>query len=62
MHGLDLVLYSHRKEHLRDGVRTRVISKGKIPSTRGSEAGQTCDAASCWIASSTLPFELFRPG
>ena len=34
MHRLDLGLYSHPKEFWGNGVRTHVISKGKIPSTR----------------------------
>ena len=32
-HRLDLGLYSHPKEFLRNGVRTHVNSEGKIPST-----------------------------
>ena len=34
-------------------VRTHVNSKGKIPSTEGSEQDWTCDAASCRTASPT---------
>ena len=33
VHRLDLCLYSHSKEFLRNGARTHVNSKGKIPST-----------------------------
>ena len=43
---LDLGLYAHPKEFLGNGVRTHVNSKGKIPSTRGSEEGRTRAAAS----------------
>ena len=46
MHRLDLGLYSHLKEILGNGVRTHVNSLEEIPSTRGSEEGQTRDAAS----------------
>ena len=46
VHRLDLGLYSHPKEFLGNGVRTHVISKGKIPSTGGSEEGQTRNTAS----------------
>ena len=50
VHGLD-----HSSERvLEKGARTYVNSKGKIPSTRGSEEGWTCAAASCRIASPTL--------
>ena len=37
LHRLDLSLYSHLKEFLGNGVRIHVNSKGKIPSTGGSE-------------------------
>ena len=43
---LDLDLYSHLKDLLGNGVRTHVNSKGKIPSTGGSEEDRTCDTAS----------------
>ena len=36
-----------------NGVRTHVNSKGKIPSTGGSEKGRTCDAVSHRTASPT---------
>ena len=36
---LDLSLYSYPKEFLGSGVRTHVNSKGKVPSTGGSEEG-----------------------
>ena len=45
VHILDLSLYSHPKEFVGNGGRTHVNSKGKIPSTGGSEEGQNCDAA-----------------
>ena len=45
VHRLDLGLYSHLKEFLGNGVINHVNSKGKIPSTGGSEKGQTRDAA-----------------
>ena len=44
-HRLDLGLYSHPAEFMGNGVRNHVNSKGKIPSTRRSEKGRTCDAA-----------------
>ena len=37
MHRLNLGLYSHPKEFLGNGVRARVNSKGKIPSTGGKK-------------------------
>ena len=37
VHRLDMGLCSHWKELLGNGVRNHVNSKGKIPSTRGSE-------------------------
>ena len=46
VHRLDLVLYTHPKEFLRNGVRTHVNSKEKIPSTGDSEKGRIHDAAS----------------
>ena len=52
VHRLDLGLYSHPKEFWGNGVRTHVNSKGKIPSTRGSEV-RTCHAASCRTVSPT---------
>ena len=45
-HRLDLRLDSHPKEFLRNGVRTHVNSKSKIPSTRGSAEDTTHVAAS----------------
>ena len=45
VHRLDLSLDSHPKKFLGNGVRTHVNSKGKIPSTGGSEEGHTRDAA-----------------
>ena len=39
MHRLDLAFYSHRKEFWGNGVRIRVNSMGKIPSTGDSEEG-----------------------
>ena len=53
VHRLDLGLYSHPKEFGGNGVRTHVNSKGKIPSTRGSEEDRTHDDASRSTASST---------
>ena len=50
---LDFGLYSHSREFWGNGVRTHVNSKGKIPSTRGSEEGQTCNSASCRTVSPT---------
>ena len=41
VHRLDLGLYSHPKEFLGNGVRTRVNSKGKITSTGGAEEDRT---------------------
>ena len=46
LHKLDLSLYSHPKEFVGNGVRTHVDSKGKFPSTRGSEEGVPRAAAS----------------
>ena len=46
VHRLALDLYSHPKEFGGNGVRTHVKSKGKVPSTRGSEEDQTRAAAS----------------
>ena len=46
-----LGVYSHLQELLGNGVRTLVNSKGKIPSTRGSDQGQTHNAASHKTAS-----------
>ena len=46
VHRLYPCLYSHPKDFSGNGVRTHVNSKGKIPSTRGSEEGRTHDAAS----------------
>ena len=37
----------------RNGVRSHASSKGKFPSTRGSEEDQTHDAASCTTLSQT---------
>ena len=54
VHGLDVGLYSHPKEFLENGVRTHENSKGKIPSTGGSEDGQTRDSASRRTASPML--------
>ena len=53
-------LCSHLKEFLGNGVRTHVNSKGKIPSTRGSEDGQTCDCIMQDSEPNTLPTELFQ--
>ena len=47
VHRLGLSLYAHPKEFVGNGVKTHVNSKGKIPSTGGSEEGWTCDSASC---------------
>ena len=48
---------------LGNGVWTHVNSKGKIHSTRGSEKGQTHDAASCRTASQThYQLSYSRPG
>ena len=51
--GLDLGLCFHPKEFWGNGVRTHVNSKGKIPSTGGSEEVRTRDAASRRTASPT---------
>ena len=62
VHRIDLSLYPHPKESFSgSGVRTHANSKGKIPSTRGSEEGWTRDAASRRTASPTLPTEQFQP-
>ena len=53
MHRLDLRLYSHPKKFLENGVRTHVISKGKIPSAGNSEEDETHDTASRRTASPT---------
>ena len=53
VHRLDFSLYSHPKEFWGSGVRTHVNSKGKYPSTGGSEEVQTRDAASRRTASPT---------
>ena len=53
VHRLDHCLYSHLKEFSWNGVRTHVNSKGKIPSTRGSEEDWTRGAASHSTASPT---------
>ena len=53
VHRLDLGLYSHLKEFLGDRVENHVSSKGKIPSTGGSEESRTCNAASCRLAHPT---------
>ena len=45
VHRLDLGLYSHPKESLKNGVRIHVNSKEEKPSTRGSEEDRTRDAA-----------------
>ena len=46
VHRLDLGIYSYPKEILGNGVRTNVNSKGKFPSTRGSEVDGTQATAS----------------
>ena len=61
---LDLGLYSYPKEFLRNGVRTHVNSKGKIPSTgkiplRGGSNPRRCIKQDS--EPDTLPTELFRP-
>ena len=64
MNRLDLYIPVHtliRKSFFENGVRTHVNSKGKIPSTRGSEEGWTPGAAPCRTESPTLPTELFQP-
>ena len=54
MHILDLRLYSLPKELWGNGVRTHVISKGKIPSKKfSSEQDGIHDAASSRTASPT---------
>ena len=45
VHRLDLGLNSHPKEFWRNGVRTHVNSKGKMPSTGCAEADGTHDSA-----------------
>ena len=61
MHRLDLGLYSYPTKFGGNGVRTHVNSKGKIPSTRGSEEGRIYGTASRTSGSPTLPTELFQP-
>ena len=53
VHRIDLGLYSHPKEFLEYEISTPVNSKGKIPSTGGSEEGETHDAASSRTVSPT---------
>ena len=53
VHRLDLGLCSHPKEFWGNGTRNHVNSKGKIPTTGGSEEGWTHDAASHRTASPT---------
>ena len=46
-----------------NGVRTHANSNGKIPSTRGSEEGWTCDVVSCRTVSPThYPLSYCDPG
>ena len=59
MHRLDLDLYSHPKEFGENGARNHVSSKGKIPSTGGSEEVRTRDTQDS--EPNTLPTELFQP-
>ena len=54
VHRLDVGFYSHLKEFWEIGVKTHISSKGRIPSTGGSEEGRTCDAASHRTASTTI--------
>ena len=54
VHRLDLGLYSHPKQFQQTGVRQNVYTKGKIPSTGGSEEVWICDTASHRTASPTL--------
>ena len=61
VHRLGLGFYSHPKEFWGNGVRNHPNSKGKIPSTGGSDKVQTRNAASCRTASSTLLTELLQP-
>ena len=58
VHRLDFSLYSHPKKFGGggDGVRTHINSKGKIPSTGGSEEGRTRDAVLHRTASPTLNY------
>ena len=53
VHRLDLGLYSHPKESGGNGARNHVNSKGKIPSTGGSEEVRTCNTVSHRTASPT---------
>ena len=53
VHRLDLSLYPHPKQSLGNRIRNQYSFKGKIPSTRGSEEGQTHYATSDRTASST---------
>ena len=53
VHKLDLGLYSRPEMFLRNGVRTHVNSKGKIPFSGSSEEDRTRDTASGWTASPT---------
>ena len=60
VHRLDFGLSSHPKE-LGNGVRTLVHSKGKVPSTGGSEEVRTCNIVSASSELKTLSTELFQP-
>ena len=59
VHRLDLGLYSNPKEFWGNGARNHVSSKGKIPSTGGSEEVRTRDTQDS--ESNTLPTEIFQP-
>ena len=47
VHRLNLGLYIIRR-NARNGVRSHVIAKGKISSTRGSEGGRNSSVGSAW--------------
>ena len=51
--GIHVFTDSHPKEFLRNGVRTHINSKGKVPSTRSSEEDRNFDTASSRTASPT---------
>ena len=52
VHRLDQFILSSERVSVK-GVRNHVKTMGKIPSTRCSEEGRTCDAAQCRTASPT---------
>ena len=57
----DLSLYSHLKEFLRNAARTNVNSKGKSPSTGGSEESWTCKASHRTVSPAYYQLSYFSP-